>query len=98
MTRAQMGLLAVLALVSALVALTSWRRSVREREEVQRLKKLIQRPIYREEFRKADERLPARAAEWRTRAEELRRKAAQLESGQPETCILRVVGWPVMKE
>lgn len=81
------ALVVVVALWFVFVVLAFWRRHVRFQEERQQeeqlLRELIRPPVQRDEFKKADERLPVQAARRREIAEAKRLEAAQIESGQP---------------
>lgn len=66
-------------IICALVVLVL--RTRRVHEEQQRLDELIRVPIYRDEFRKADEALPLKAALRRAVADRKRIEASKIESG-----------------
>lgn len=87
--------LLALALWIVMVVAAFWRWHVRFQEERQQdeelLQELIRPPVQREEFKKADEALPAKAAVRRSIATEKRVEAAQIESGQPVTDRIKLV-------
>lgn len=73
----------VVAVWFVLVVLAFWLRHIRAQEEWQRLDELIRPPVQRDEFKKADETLPAKAVERRAAANKKRVEAAQIDSGKP---------------
>jgi hypothetical protein len=89
MTGRWTGALVLVLLAAGMTVLKAWRRRRDRQREADRIARLIRPPNYL--FTGSDEQLAARTAKRRTAAENIRRRAANVETGSPVSDVLRSI-------